>query len=57
MQNKLTLIWRTFQADFHKPLLKTFYPGAFDVPLDLLMYALGQKPAWGTAWDSVDDVR
>lgn len=57
MQNRLTLIWRTFQADFHKPLLKTFYPGAFDVPLDLLMYALGQKPAWGTAWDSVDDVR
>ncbi|KAK0578078.1 hypothetical protein LWI29_004769 [Acer saccharum] len=55
--NELTLIWRQFQPDFHAPLTKVFYPGKFNVPLDLIEYAIGNKPAWGTAWASVDDVR
>ncbi|TXG51555.1 hypothetical protein EZV62_024079 [Acer yangbiense] len=54
--NELTLIWRQFQPDFHAPLKKVFYPGKFNVPLDLIEYAIGNKPDWGTAWASVDDV-
>ncbi|KAK0606542.1 hypothetical protein LWI29_000361 [Acer saccharum] len=54
--NELTLIWSKIQPDFHLPLKKAFYPGKFDVPLDLIEYAKGNKPAWGTAWNSVDDV-
>ncbi|TXG63501.1 hypothetical protein EZV62_010495 [Acer yangbiense] len=54
--NELTLIWCQFQPDFHAPLTKVFYPGKFNVPLDLIEYAIGNKPAWGTAWASVDDV-
>ncbi|TXG46531.1 hypothetical protein EZV62_027970 [Acer yangbiense] len=53
--NELTLIWRQFQPDFHAPLKKVFYPGKFNVPLDLIEYAIGNKPDWGTAWASVDD--
>ncbi|KAK0594877.1 hypothetical protein LWI29_001429 [Acer saccharum] len=54
--NELTLIWSQIQPDFHLPLKKAFYPAKFNVPLDLIEYAKGNKPAWGTAWNSVDDV-
>ncbi|KAK3210440.1 hypothetical protein Dsin_015146 [Dipteronia sinensis] len=52
----LSSIWRKFQPNFHRPLPKPFYPKDFEVPTDLIIYATGEKPAWGTPWADVDDV-
>ncbi|KAK3227206.1 hypothetical protein Dsin_007068 [Dipteronia sinensis] len=55
-KDSLSSIWRKFQPNFHRPLLKPFYPKDFKVPTDLIIYAIGEKPAWGTPWADVDDV-
>ncbi|KAK3224949.1 hypothetical protein Dsin_004811 [Dipteronia sinensis] len=55
-KDSLSSIWRKFQPNFHRPLLKPFYPKDFEVPTNLIIYAIGEKPAWGTPWADVDDV-
>ncbi|KAK3198058.1 hypothetical protein Dsin_021473 [Dipteronia sinensis] len=55
-KESLSSIWRKFQPNFHRPLLKPFYPKDFEVPTDLIIYAIGEKPAWETPWADVDDV-
>ncbi|KAK3194406.1 hypothetical protein Dsin_025716 [Dipteronia sinensis] len=44
------------QPNFQRPLLEPFYPKDFEVPTNLIINAIGQKPAWGTPWANVDDV-
>ncbi|KAK3205623.1 hypothetical protein Dsin_019669 [Dipteronia sinensis] len=54
--HKVVVLDCAFFPNFHRPLPKPFYPKDFEVPTDLIIYAIGQKPVWGMPWADVDVV-
>ncbi|KAK2642372.1 hypothetical protein Ddye_024135 [Dipteronia dyeriana] len=57
LYDSLSNIWKKKnQPDFHEPLSKSFDTKDFEVLIELITYAIGEKPDWGAPWDIVDDV-